>query len=152
MLHHSGVMLKRRKISPHMKWQLAAQQKFKCALCGELLGDAYSFDVDHILPLVDGGADELHNMQIICTEEHRLKSRCEMAARSRPEGEFYCEVCNMYFTKYFLHHHIHKATAETLRHRLLESQPARAHLLGNRLQEKPPGCQSMTSRLRAALR
>lgn len=37
--------------------------------------------VDHIVPLIDGGADMLENLQILCKDCHGYKTRDEATAR-----------------------------------------------------------------------
>lgn len=39
--------------------------------------DGHAYDVDHIKPLSQGGADKPSNMQWIRTEDHRKKSAAE---------------------------------------------------------------------------
>ena len=58
--------------------QLREKQGGVCASCGDV---ADSFEVDHILPRILGGSDELDNMQLICKECHSAKTTFEQQSR-----------------------------------------------------------------------
>lgn len=48
-----------------------------CFFCGRVkseLGSRECFEVDHIVPLEDGGEDKASNCQIFCTACHKLKN------------------------------------------------------------------------------
>ena len=55
---------KRKKLTQSMRLYIAAKYKWRCAMCNNLL-DAI-FDLDHAIPLWDGGADTLANLQPLC--------------------------------------------------------------------------------------
>jgi 5-methylcytosine-specific restriction endonuclease McrA len=55
---------------------VAAQQKWRCLHCQELL-DA-RFDLDHIKPLHAGGSDSLKNLQALCANCHYRKTHLEI--------------------------------------------------------------------------
>lgn len=40
-------------------------------------------EVDHIVPLVDGGADDESNYQSLCKDHHKTKTAAENSARGR---------------------------------------------------------------------
>ena len=50
----------------------------RCAYCGIKLGEQW--DIDHILPKVDGGTDEIKNLNPSCKECNRYK--CHMNLES----------------------------------------------------------------------
>jgi 5-methylcytosine-specific restriction protein A len=56
-----------------------------CRRCLELESDASavhaSFEVDHIVPLFEGGTDERNNLQALCEQHHREKSEVERVRR-----------------------------------------------------------------------
>ena len=65
--------VKRPYISPLVKKRIAAKQKWRCAVCKQLLDE--SFEIDHITPLYKGGhpTDE-SNLQALCKRDHMFKS------------------------------------------------------------------------------
>ena len=63
---------KRPFLSPIMKKQVAAAQKWRCAACKKLLDGAY--EIDHIVPLYKGGSNDRHNLQALHRACHMAKS------------------------------------------------------------------------------
>ena len=65
--------VKRPYISPLVKKRVASKQKWRCAVCKQLLDE--SFEIDHITPLYKGGhpTDE-SNLQALCGRDHMFKS------------------------------------------------------------------------------
>lgn len=45
-----------------------------CRYCGRALDFVKDFEVDHVAPRANGGADRLHNMQPACVRCNRTKS------------------------------------------------------------------------------
>jgi 5-methylcytosine-specific restriction endonuclease McrA len=66
------------KIIRNLKFETRTYLKemagFRCAICKEV---SSHLEVDHIRPLWDGGTDELENLQVLCYECHKEKSREE---------------------------------------------------------------------------
>lgn len=54
-----------------------------CAGCGRHVASYEKWEADHIKPLVEGGADELENMQPLCPQCHAAKSGGENRARGK---------------------------------------------------------------------
>ena len=69
--------MKRKQLTPYDKRRLACSQKYKCAICNEIL--PAEWQVDHIKPLFQGGSNEMINLQILCANCHARKS-CEERA------------------------------------------------------------------------
>tara|TARA_B110000967_G_C18723796_1_gene479016 strand:- start:105 stop:614 length:510 start_codon:yes stop_codon:yes gene_type:complete len=63
---------KKRKVSATAKKYVAANQKWLCNMCNNLL-DA-SYEVDHIKPLYKGGDNEVGNLQALCRNCHGNKT------------------------------------------------------------------------------
>ena len=63
---------KRSAISQRARYGIAASQGWQCNICNDLLTTC--FDVDHIVPLCRGGADDTWNMQALCVPCHRQKT------------------------------------------------------------------------------
>ena len=72
----TGTSLARRQyISPLVKKRVAARQRWRCAVCKELLDE--TFEIDHIVPLFRGGTNDEINLQTLCKRDHTLKSALE---------------------------------------------------------------------------
>ena len=59
---------------------VAAAQQWKCSSCKELLKSTY--EVDHVVPLWEGGADSMENATALCCECHRTKTQLEAIRRA----------------------------------------------------------------------
>ncbi len=46
------------------------------------------YEVDHIIPLEDGGADTVNNMQLLTIAQHQAKTARENQARAIRRGRF----------------------------------------------------------------
>ena len=62
-------------ISPLVKKRVAAEQKWRCATCKQLLDETY--ELDHIKPLFKGGTNAESNLQALCKRCHAMKSAME---------------------------------------------------------------------------
>lgn len=63
----------RRTLSPRERLAIMFQQKYKCALCSEMLVPD-TFDVDHKMAKSLGGSDDRDNLQALCLPCHRRKT------------------------------------------------------------------------------
>lgn len=52
-----------------------------CKGCGRITAYPYGFNIDHIVPLEQGGEDAEHNRQLLCIECHDLKTKHEAKQR-----------------------------------------------------------------------
>ena len=66
---------KRRRITPFVAKKVAALHKWRCAACGELLTE--DFEIDHHIPLHNGGSDDLENLRPLHKKCHLLKNSFE---------------------------------------------------------------------------
>jgi 5-methylcytosine-specific restriction protein A len=98
-----------RRITGHEKRVVAARQRWECAVCHQIL--SATFEVDHVVPLHKGGADEIGNCQALCTECHRQKTvreeierlrALESAATTRSPAVV-CTRCRHVLSPYFVH-------------------------------------------------
>jgi len=69
----------RRKLTPYERASVAAGQGWRCQTCRALFKALWH--VDHVTPLVDGGADSRGNMQALCAECHADKTAAEARER-----------------------------------------------------------------------
>ena len=70
---------KRQYISPLVKKRVAANQKWRCASCKQLLDETY--ELDHLKPLFKGGSNDETNLQALCKRCHAMKSAMEQTIR-----------------------------------------------------------------------
>lgn len=57
---------RKRRLSEAERVELECSQGGRCALCGVLFAEKYSAQVDHIVPVSLGGADDIANFQLLC--------------------------------------------------------------------------------------
>lgn len=50
-----------------------------CATCGRFPAEGVAFELDHIIPVAEGGVDSLSNVQWLCVSCHAVKTRAESA-------------------------------------------------------------------------
>ena len=65
--------MKRKKISKQLRAQILRRDNSKCRMCGRSI-DEVSLEVDHIIPMSEGGTDELDNLATLCRDCNRGKS------------------------------------------------------------------------------
>lgn len=56
---------KRRLLHPRKRQKIFGRDNFKCVNCG-VSGDFNALEVDHIIPIIDGGTNEEDNLQTLC--------------------------------------------------------------------------------------
>ena len=71
----------RKRITPFQAKKIAARQGWTCGCgCGQLLDE--SFEIDHSVPLSEGGSNADNNLQALLRAHHQAKSSAH--ARRRP--------------------------------------------------------------------
>ena len=66
----------RRIVDQKTKNLLKAYYGNKCAICGKVTDHT---EIDHIIPLFDGGGNCITNLQVVCYECHKKKSAKELS-------------------------------------------------------------------------
>ena len=104
-------MPQRRRITGHEKRIVGARANWTCEVSGELLDEAW--EADHVVPLHQGGADHVDNLQACCHACHRKKTVREEAERLRRAHEsrasragrppLECMRCEQIVSPYFSH-------------------------------------------------
>jgi 5-methylcytosine-specific restriction endonuclease McrA len=61
--------LERNKLSLKLRFEILKRDNFKCILCG----DNYQLEIDHIMPIVNGGKTEKENLRTLCFRCNRGK-------------------------------------------------------------------------------
>lgn len=85
-LKRTAVM--RRGISPQLRMEILERNGFTCQLCGAGPGDPDPYNkmrkvrlqVDHILPVSQGGADDRANLRALCTTCNQARSNLQTAS------------------------------------------------------------------------
>ena len=72
-------MKKRKALHPKIRMRVLALEPL-CRSCG-----AAAHEIDHIIPVADGGGDNMANLQPLCRECHFKKTSSENRVRHRPE-------------------------------------------------------------------
>jgi 5-methylcytosine-specific restriction endonuclease McrA len=62
--------------------RVAFKTLYTCTKCGMTLAPGM-WDVDHVVPVAEGGGNDLDNLQALCTTCHRRKSNAEQEARTQ---------------------------------------------------------------------
>lgn len=65
----------KRNVTESKKKTVAAKQKWRCGLCGRMLDETY--EVDHIIPLYQGGSNEIDNLMALDPICHRKKTNAD---------------------------------------------------------------------------
>lgn len=61
-----------------LRWNVIQRDGFRCAVCGEFLALNGELTVDHIIPISEGGATTLTNLQILCEKHHNKKTNNDL--------------------------------------------------------------------------
>ena len=64
-----------RSVSEKLKKVVACSQEWKCNYCCDTL--KYTYQIDHVIPLHDGGDNSVNNLQALCVECHATKTYTE---------------------------------------------------------------------------
>jgi len=101
----------RRRLTAHEKRLVAARAGWRCADCGELLDETY--EIDHVIALSLGGADEVANcapLHAACHRRKTLRDEIERLARRARAGRgraarapLTCTRCGHVVSPYFVH-------------------------------------------------
>ena len=92
----------RRTLTQAQKKRVAAAHAWRCAACDVLL--PATFEVDHVVPLWQGGADAVDNCQPLCPNCHAEKTQTEGIIRARGAARgLDCRRCGVTVSPYFVH-------------------------------------------------
>lgn len=70
----------KRKGRTGRRMRILSRDAFTCNKCSEPYPES-ALEVDHVTPLFMGGSDNDHNLQTLCVNCHREKSRTEIEYR-----------------------------------------------------------------------
>ena len=74
--------MSKRAVSARAKDEVFWRDGATCRLCKETLGDL-RWQCDHIVPLWDGGSNDMENLQALCANCHAEKTILEARERAR---------------------------------------------------------------------
>ena len=106
--HHEGPVS--RRLTTGEKKRIAAAAGWRCYMCDALLPSTY--EIDHKVPLFEGGADAPENCGPACPDCHRRKSEAESIRRARRamdapsvvrSREMTCHRCGRVVSRFFIH-------------------------------------------------
>jgi 5-methylcytosine-specific restriction endonuclease McrA len=66
---------KRKRVGERLRKVVAADQQWQCAHCEELL--PASFEIDHVIPVSQGGSSDVSNLVALCPNCHKEKTTKE---------------------------------------------------------------------------
>lgn len=72
LFYKSRTNKKKRNVTESTKKFVAANQRWKCSRCFQILDATY--EIDHIIPLYKGGNNEISNLQAMCRNCHGKKT------------------------------------------------------------------------------
>lgn len=100
-----------RKLTTGEKKRIAADAGWRCYACEILLPSTY--EIDHKIPLFEGGPDTPENCGPLCPDCHRRKSEEESIRRARKHmqaeatasvsHELECKRCGAVVSRFFIH-------------------------------------------------
>ena len=77
----------RRRFSAKALMQRLLEHDGKCADCGCKTGGPNGLEWDHIVPLANGGDDELANLQPLCIDCHKVKTRSDKGSIAKAKRQ-----------------------------------------------------------------
>ena len=63
----------RNMMSPSLRMKVLKRDGYRCRICGRSANDGVRLEVDHIIPISQGGQTELSNLQTLCWDCNRGK-------------------------------------------------------------------------------
>ncbi len=86
-------------ISGTIRYEVLKRARFRCELCG-ISADEKALEVDHIVPRIHGGVDDISNFQALCYSCNAMKRdrddtdlrRISESYQNREEGCLFCEI------------------------------------------------------------
>lgn len=69
-------------IPPRVKLRVFAAAGGRCEECTNLIVGKLRPEYDHKVALINGGAHAEHNLQLLCSECHKVKTRADVAEKS----------------------------------------------------------------------
>ena len=67
-------MAKRKNLTKKVRFEVFKRDSFKCVYCGSEAPDVV-LEVDHILPVIEGGTNDMHNLVTSCFDCDRGKGK-----------------------------------------------------------------------------
>jgi 5-methylcytosine-specific restriction endonuclease McrA len=76
LLCPSGQPGRKRRLTPGLRWKVLEAAGHRCCSCGRSAKEkGVRLEVDHIVPVAEGGGDEISNLRVLCRECNRGRGR-----------------------------------------------------------------------------
>lgn len=69
-------------IPPRVKLRLFERAEKRCQVCTGLIIGKLTPEYDHKVAIINGGEHAEHNLQVLCSECHKVKTRADVAEKS----------------------------------------------------------------------
>ena len=83
---------KRKTIPKSLRHEIFKRDNYQCVECGATNNEIV-LEIDHILPIKQGGTDELSNLQTLCEKCNLAKSDRKWIGNNSNETKLLCEKC-----------------------------------------------------------
>lgn len=84
---------RRKTINPALRYKIFQRDNFRCQICGFGASDGVKLQVDHTIPVCEGGSNDLDNLRTCCLE-------CNVGAyQINPVNKGKKKECNYRLTK-----------------------------------------------------
>ena len=74
----------RKKILPHVRFEVLRRNKFCCSYCGKAAVDGYRLVIDHIKPVSKGGTNDIDNLTASCDDCNNGKGTADIDSYTPP--------------------------------------------------------------------
>jgi hypothetical protein len=78
--------MERKSISKSMRFEIFKRDEFKCQYCGSFAPDVI-LEIDHILPVCEGGKNEMINLVTSCFDCNRGKGKRKLSAKASTKAQ-----------------------------------------------------------------
>lgn len=92
----------KRVVKTLTKRRVAARSKWRCKKCDVLVDEHY--EIDHHVPLHQGGSNNFDNLVLLCADCHHYKTRDERIMKEAWLSIETCDNCQKNYSLYFKHY------------------------------------------------
>lgn len=85
-MHDPYTGTKRKPLTSKQKLQLFVKKGGKCCLCGQKINNVHEAWDEHLVPLIDGGGNEIENRDVAHDKCARQKTAAEAGSRAKLRG------------------------------------------------------------------
>ncbi len=85
---NSFVHEKRRTFNERERAEFFAERHVRCANCNRKIPSGMDWDIDHVIPIADGGTNEDANLQVLCFLCHSAKTKDDVTEIAKGKRAF----------------------------------------------------------------